>query len=97
MSNLIITLIDLHIPELLLVSSLVLILLDYFLPIDFLAFLGYISFAAGMFFYVPFNILYSLLFSLAIALVLFMLHAIWWGKYLSNIHSYKVVLEDIEN
>ena len=96
MSNLILTLIDLHIPELLLISSLVLILLDYFLPIDFLAFLGYISFALGMFFYAPFGVLYSLVFSIVVALVLFMLHAVWWGKYLSNIHSYKVLLEEPE-
>jgi len=94
MTNLILTLTDLHIPELLLISSFVLILLDFLLPLDFLAYLGYLSFAAGMFFYAPFDILFSLLFSLVIAILLFLLHAVWWGKYLSNAHSYKVVLED---
>ena len=94
MANLILTLTDLHIPELLLVSAFVLILLDYLLPIDFLAYLGYLSFAAGMFFYVPFDMLFSLLFSVTLAILLFLLHAFWWGKYLSNAHSYKVVLED---
>jgi membrane protein implicated in regulation of membrane protease activity len=87
MSNFFITIADWNIPEILLVLSVALVIIDYFFPIDFPAFLGYFCFALGIFFLLPLSIFLSLLVAIAVFVALLLLHQNWWGKYLENAHT----------
>lgn len=69
--------------------AVLLILVDYFFPVDYPAYLGYLSFAAGMFWAVPFGPVVSLGASLGIFLLLLLLHRIWFGRYLTNAHQHR--------
>lgn len=70
--------------EILFIASVALILIDYFFPVDYPAYLGYFCFAAGMFFAVPFGVWTSLVVAILIFIVLLVLHRVWFSRYLTN-------------
>lgn len=70
--------------EILFIASVALILIDYFFPVDYPAYLGYFCFAAGMFFAVPFTLLPSVIVAALIFIVLLVLHRLWFSRYLTN-------------
>ena len=84
MDDLLLTLADWHVMELLFGLSVVLILIDYFFPVDYPAYIGYLCFALGMFFALPFTVLPSALMSLGIWVGLLLLHRVWFSRYLTN-------------
>ncbi len=75
-----------HVPELLFVAAVVLVLIDYFFPVDYPAFLGYVCFAAGMFFVLPFGIGGSTACAALIFVGLLLLHRVWFSRFLTNAH-----------
>ena len=81
------TLMDWNIMPILFGVAVLLILIDYFFPVDYPAYLGYFCFAAGMFFALPFGILISLILAVAIWIVLLVLHRVWFSRYLTNAPS----------
>lgn len=66
------------------IASVALILIDYFFPVDFPAYLGYLCFAAGMFFALPLTFIPSLIISIVIFIVLLIFHFALFSKYLTN-------------
>ena len=84
MNNLVLTLVNWHVMEILFVLAIVLILIDYFFPVDYPAYIGYLCFAAGMFFALPFTVLPSLLAALGIWILLLVLHRVWFTRFLTN-------------
>ena len=70
--------------ELLIGFSIVLILIDYYFPVDLPAHIGYFCFGAGIFFLVPLAILPSMVMALAVWLSLAILHFVWFRKFLTN-------------
>ena len=84
MDDVLITLVDWHAMEILFVLAIVLILIDYFFPVDYPAYLGYFCFAAGMFFAVPFGVVTSLLVALGIWILLLVLHRVLFTRFLTN-------------
>ncbi len=66
------------------IASVVLILIDYFFPVDFPAYIGYLCFAAGMFFALPLTFMPSLVVAIAIFLVLLFFHVRLFSQYLTN-------------
>jgi len=81
------TLMNWNIMPILFGAAVLLILIDYFFPVDYPAYLGYFCFAAGMFFALPFGILVSLLLAVVIWVVLLVLHRVWFSRYLTNAPS----------
>lgn len=75
---------DLPVMPILFALAVALILVDYFFPVDFPAYLGYLCFAAGMFWGVPFGPVLSLVSSLVIFILLLVLHRVWFSRYLTN-------------
>lgn len=73
-----------RIMEISFVLAVILILIDYFFPIDYPAFIGYFLFAFGMFFAMPFGPLLSFLFALGLFFLLLAMHAIWFSRFLTN-------------
>jgi membrane protein implicated in regulation of membrane protease activity len=70
--------------ETLFILSVVLVLIDYFFPVDFPAFLGYLCFAGGAFFAMPLPAVPSLLLALSVWVILLLLHVVWFSRYLTN-------------
>jgi membrane protein implicated in regulation of membrane protease activity len=66
------------------IASVALILIDYFFPVDFPAYLGYLCFAAGMFFALPLTVVPSLIAAAVIFLLLLFFHVRLFSKYLTN-------------
>ena len=75
---------DLPLMPLLFIAAVVLILVDYFFPVDFPAYLGYLAFAAGMFWAFPLGPTLSLVASILLFLALLALHRVWFSRYLTN-------------
>ncbi|MGB6044159.1 MAG: hypothetical protein WBF93_13450 [Pirellulales bacterium] len=73
-----------HAMEILFALAVVLILIDYFFPVDYPAYLGYFCFGAGVFFAMPMYVVPSLLIGLAVFIVFLLLHWFWFSKYLDN-------------
>ena len=84
MNDVLITLVDWRAMEILFVLAVVLVLVDYFFPVDYPAYFGYFCFAAGMFFVVPFGVVTSLLVALGIWIVLLVLHRVLFTRFLTN-------------
>lgn len=78
---------DLPIMPILFGLAVLLILIDYFFPVDYPAYIGYLCFAAGMFWAVPFGPVTSLVSSLVIFVLLLVLHRLWFSRYLTNAHQ----------
>lgn len=87
MTDFLLTLSNWPMMEILFILGVVLILIDYFFPVDFPAYLGYLCFAGGMFFAVPFTAVPSLVTGAAIWVVLLILHKLWFYKFLTNAHQ----------
>jgi len=66
------------------IAAVALILIDYFFPVDFPAYIGYFLFAVGMFFAMPFGFLFSVLFAIGLFALLLAMHAIWFSRFLTN-------------
>lgn len=66
------------------VAAVVLVLVDYFFPVDWAAYLGYLCFALGMLWAVPFGPLGSLVVALVIWVLLLILHKVWFSRFLTN-------------
>ena len=84
MNDVLLTLVNWHAMEILFVLAVVLILVDYFFPVDYPAYIGYLCFAAGMFFAVPFTVLPSLLIAFGIWILLLILHRLLFTRFLTN-------------
>lgn len=84
MYDLLQTLRDYYAMEILFVASVVLVLLDYFFPVDYLAYIGYLCFALGVFFAAPFSILISTLIGVLVFGILLLLHRAWFSRFLTN-------------
>jgi membrane protein implicated in regulation of membrane protease activity len=66
------------------IASVALILIDYFFPVDFPAYIGYLCFAAGMFFALPLTFVPSLIIAIVIFLLLLFFHVRLFSQYLTN-------------
>jgi membrane protein implicated in regulation of membrane protease activity len=66
------------------IAAVALILIDYFFPVDFPAYIGYLCFAAGMFFALPLPLLASLITAIIIFIVLLFFHVRLFSHYLTN-------------
>jgi membrane protein implicated in regulation of membrane protease activity len=66
------------------IAAVALILIDYFFPVDFPAYIGYLCFAAGMFFALPLTFIPSLIAAIVIFIVLLFFHFALFSQYLSN-------------
>ncbi len=75
---------DFPVMPILFLLAVALILIDYFFPVDFPAYLGYLLFALGMFWAFPLGPALSLLASLLIFALLLVLHRFWFSRYLTN-------------
>ncbi len=70
--------------EVLFVLAVVLVLIDYFFPVDYPAFIGYLCFALGVFFAVPWRSGPSLVAAIASWALLLVLHRVWFTRFLTN-------------
>ncbi len=84
MEDALIRLHDLHVPEILLAASVLLVLVDYYFPIDYPAFIGYVCFAAGAFFYLPLGPVGSALAAAGFLVLLLILHRLLFARFLTN-------------
>jgi membrane protein implicated in regulation of membrane protease activity len=84
MQEWLLTMADWHVMEWLFVAAVVLILIDYYFPVDYPAYLGYLCFAGGMFFALPLPVVPSALIAVAIFVICLLLHWFWFSKYLTN-------------
>ncbi|MGH9380922.1 MAG: hypothetical protein ACRD2Z_09970 [Thermoanaerobaculia bacterium] len=84
MTDLLLKLSSYPLMEVFLIAAVVLVLVDYFLPVDWAAYLGYLCFALGMFWAFPFGPLGSLLTALAAWALLLILHKVWFSRFLTN-------------
>lgn len=89
MTDFLMSIADWPVMEALFVLAVVLVLIDYFFPVDFPAYLGYLCFAGGMFFAMPFTATPSLVIGILIFLLLLTLHKLWFSKYLTNAYDRK--------
>ena len=70
--------------EVLFTLAVALILIDYFFPVDYPAFLGYLCLAGGIYFALPLPAVPSLLLGLSVWVILLLLHQFCFSKYLTN-------------
>jgi membrane-bound ClpP family serine protease len=87
MTEILVKLTDWHAMEILFGLAVILVLIDYFFPVDFAAYLGYLCFAGGIFFAVPLAPGPSLVVAFLVGVLLLVLHKIWFGKYLANAYD----------
>jgi membrane protein implicated in regulation of membrane protease activity len=66
------------------IAAVVLILIDYFFPVDFPAYIGYLCFSAGMFFALPLTFIPSLIAAIVIFFLLLFFHVQLFSQYLTN-------------
>ena len=78
------TLYEHYVPEILMGLAIVLVLIDYCFPTDVPCHFGYFCFGAAVFFIVPLAPLPSLLTALATWGLLALLHAVWFRHFLEN-------------
>lgn len=84
MTDFLLTLRNYYIVEILFIAAVLLILIDYFFPVDFAAYIGYFCFAAGIFFVAPFGMAFSLVLGVATFAILLLLHRVLFSRYLTN-------------
>lgn len=84
MYDLILNLRQLYIVEILFIVSVALVLIDYFFPVDYPAYIGYFCFAAGIFFVAPFAPVVSLVLGVLVWAILLVLHRAFFTRYLTN-------------
>lgn len=84
MSDLLARLADWHAMEILFVLGVVLVLIDYWFPVDYPAFIGYLCFAGGMLWAVPLGPWGSVLAAVGLFVVLLVLHRVWFHRFLTN-------------
>ena len=84
MATFLATLPALTVMTVLFIAAVILILIDYFFPVDYPAYLGYACFALGAFFVFPFGVSLSMFASLVVFAVLLTLHMLWFSRYLTN-------------
>lgn len=70
--------------ELAFALAVVLVLIDYLFPVDYPAFIGYLCFAVGGFFALPWTWGPSLAAAVAIWALLLVLHRLWFTRFLTN-------------
>ncbi len=78
---------DYPVMEVMFVLSVALVLIDYFFPVDYPAFLGYLCFAIGIFFAAPWTWGPSLVLAAVVWVVLLVLHWVWFSRFLTNAPS----------
>lgn len=69
------------------IAAVAFILIDYFFPVNFPAYLGYLCFAGGMFFALPLTFLPSVIAAVVIFIVLLIFHFTLFSQYLSNVQE----------
>ena len=84
MTELLIRLAGYPVMEILFVLAVVLVLIDYFFPVDYPAFIGYLCFALGVFFAAPWRWGLSLVAAVATWALLLVLHRFWFARFLTN-------------
>lgn len=86
MNDLLVTLAasDLPLMAILFGAAVVLILIDYFFPVDFPAYIGYLCFALGMFWALPFGPVPSLVGVVLIFALLLLLHRVLFSRFLTQ-------------
>jgi len=84
MHDLIQTLNEYHIFWILLALGAVLILIDYFFPTDWPAFVGYACFSAAIFFAVGLLVIPSLIVAIVTFVLLLLLHRFLFSRFLTN-------------
>lgn len=73
-----------HIVEILIVLAGVLIVIDYFFPVDLPAHLGYICLGLATFFAFPTTLTWSFIVGLLTWFFFATGHRFWWGEFLEN-------------
>lgn len=66
------------------ITSITLVLLDYLLPVDWLAYLGYIVFAVFIGLTMPAQAATSILVAIGVGVLLLVAHKLLFSKYLTN-------------
>jgi len=84
MYELILQLQNWRIMEISFITAIVLILIDYFFPVDYPAYIAYGLFGLGMFLALPFGPLLSFLFAIGLVLLLLAMHIVWFSHFLTN-------------
>lgn len=84
MTDLLLKLSNYPMMEILCIAAVALVLIDYLFPVDWAAYLGYLCFALGMMWAVPFGPLGSVITALVIWVLLLFLHKIWFSRFLTN-------------
>lgn len=84
MTDLLLRLSSYPLMEVFLIAAVVLVLVDYFFPVDWAAYVGYLCFALGMFWAVPFGPVGSLVTALVLWVLLLILHKLWFSRFLTN-------------
>ncbi len=84
MTDLLLWLSDWPAMEILFALAVILVLIDYFFPVDLPAYFGYLCFAGGVFFTLPMTAGPSLVVALLVFVLLLVLHKVWFCKYLTN-------------
>lgn len=87
MTDFLMSIADWPVMEVLFVAAVVLVLIDYFFPVDFPAYFGYLCFAGGMFFALPYGLNPSIVIALLIFALLLTLHKLWFTKFLTNAYD----------
>ncbi len=75
--------------EVMFILSVILVLVDYFFPVDLPAYLGYLCFAIGVFFAAPWQWVGSAILALVVFVLLLILHRTWFTRYLTNARDRK--------
>ena len=81
------TLQDNHIVEILIVLAGILIVIDYFFPVDTPAHIGYVCLGLAAFFAFPVGLVWSIIVGLLTWFFLATGHRFWWGDWLENAPS----------
>jgi hypothetical protein len=73
-----------RIVEILIILAGVLIVVDYFFPVDLPAHLGYVCLGLAAFFGFPTDLTWSIIFGMLVWFFLATGHRFWWGEFLEN-------------
>lgn len=84
MTDLLITLSNYPVMEIAFALAVILVLVDYLFPVDYPAFIGYLCFAIGVFFALPWTWGPSLAVALVTWVLLLVLHRLWFTRFLTN-------------
>ena len=75
---------DYPVMEVMFILAVLLVLIDYFFPVDYPAFLGYLCFAGGIFFAAPWTWGPSLVAAVVVWVALLVMHRLWFTSFLTN-------------